>query len=222
APYPAVIMPHGGPWAQDFPGYDEWAQLLAHHGYLVIQPQFRGSVGFGLAHWKAGDKKWGLEMQDDLDDGMAYLVKKGLADENRLAMFGWSYGGYAAFAASMRENNIYKCAVAGAGVSDMSKISADIFDNFFSRKVQGPTVKGVSPIDHVDKVNIPIFVIHGDIDQRVNIYHSRAFVKKLKEFNKDYKYTELKGADHFSNTLFYDHKKIFYSELIDWLDNKCF
>ncbi len=222
APYPAVIMPHGGPWAQDFPGYDEWAQLLAHHGYLVIQPQFRGSVGFGLAHWKIGDKKWGLEMQDDLDDGMAYLVKKGLADENRMAMFGWSYGGYAAFVASMRENNIYKCTVAGAGVSDMSKISADIFDNFFSRKVQGPTVKGVSPIEHVDKVNIPIFVIHGDIDQRVNIYHSRAFVKKLKEFNKDYKYTELKGADHFSNTLFYDHKKIFYSELIDWLDNKCF
>ncbi len=218
APFPTVIMPHGGPWAQDYPGYDEWSQLLAHHGYMVIQPQYRGSLGFGLKHWKAGDKEWGYKMQNDLDDGMAYLIKKGLADKDRLAMFGWSYGGYAAFVGSMRKNNIYKCTVAGAGVSDMAQISAKLFRS----KIQGETVKGLSPIDHVEDVNVPIMVIHGDIDQRVDVYHSRAFVKKLKKLGKKHKYIELKGADHFSNTLFYDHKKLFYTELLDWLENTCF
>ncbi len=217
-PFPTVVMPHGGPWSQDYPGYDEWTQVLANNGYLVIQPEYRGSIGFGLDHWKAGDKKWGLEMQDDMDDGAEYLIKKGLADKNRLAMFGWSYGGYAAFVGSMRKNNIYKCTIAGAGVSDMDRISAQLFTS----KIQRATVKGVSPIKHVQDVNVPILIIHGDIDQQVNVYHSRAFVKKLKEYNKEYKYVELKGADHFSNTLFYDHKKRLYTELLGWLKNTCF
>jgi dipeptidyl aminopeptidase/acylaminoacyl peptidase len=217
-PFPAIVMPHGGPWARDFPGYDEWAQLLAHHGYLVIQPQFRGSTGFGLKLWNAGDAQWGYKMQDDLDDAMAYLIKKGLADKNRLAIFGWSYGGYAAFVGSMRKDNIYKCAVAGAGVSDMNKISAMLFKN----PIQGPTVKGLSPLEHVKDVNIPIMVIHGDIDQRVRFYHSKVFVEKLKEFGKPHKFVVLEGADHFGSTLFYSHKKKLYTELLDWFDNSCF
>ncbi|MFC6440959.1 S9 family peptidase [Bowmanella sp. JS7-9] len=220
-PYPTVVLPHGGPWARDVVIYDEWSQLLASHGYLVIQPQYRGSEGFGMDHWKAGDKKWGFEMQDDLDDAALYLVEKGLADKQRLMMFGWSYGGYAAFAGSMRENNLYTCTVAGAGVSDLDRIGASINGSRFGRILQGPTVKGVSPIEHVDKVNVPILVVHGDIDQRVPVEHSRLFVDKLKELNKDYKYLELKGADHFSNTLYYEHKTEFYNALLDWLDNKC-
>jgi dipeptidyl aminopeptidase/acylaminoacyl peptidase len=217
-PFPTVIMPHGGPWARDFPGYDEWSQLLAHHGYLVVQPQYRGSTGFGLKLWKAGDAQWGYKMQDDLDDAMAYLVKKGLADNDRLAIFGWSYGGYAAFVGSMRKNNIYKCSVAGAGVSDMGRISAQLFKS----PIQGATVKGLSPIDHVEDVNIPIMVVHGDIDQRVNFYHSRVFVDKLKDLGKPHKFVVLEGADHFSDTLFYPHKKKFYTALLDWLENTCF
>ena len=221
-PFPTVIVPHGGPWARDMPGFDEWAQLLAHHGYLVLQPNFRGSTGYGLKHWKAGDAKWGHEMQDDLDDGMNYLIEKGLADKDRLAMFGWSYGGYTAFIASTRENNIYKCSIAGAGVSDIDKLSARFYDNLFLRKIATPYLKGISPVDIVEKVNIPIFVIHGDIDRRVDIRHSRDFVSELKKHNKFHKYTELKGADHFSNTLMYDHKKTLYTELLDWLENTCF
>ena len=125
---------------------------------------------------------------------------------------------YAAFVGSMRKNNIYKCTIAGAGVSDMDRISAQLFTS----KIQGATVKGLSPLKHVEDVNVPILIIHGDIDQRVNVYHSRAFVKKLKEYNKEYKYVELKGADHFSNTLFYDHKKHLYTEILGWLENTCF
>lgn len=221
-PYPAVVMPHGGPWARDTGGYDEWSQLLAHHGYLVIQPQFRGSEGFGQKLWKAGDKQWGLTMQDDLEDGLQFLVDKGFADKDKLAIFGWSYGGYAAFAASMRENNIFQCSIAGAGVSDIKRISSVLSGNRISRVMQKPTIKGVSPYDTVEKVNIPLLVIHGDIDQRVPIEHSRLFVEELVKYNKDHKYVELKGADHFSNTIDYNNKKIFYSNIIDWLDNKCF
>ncbi|MGI9249579.1 MAG: alpha/beta hydrolase family protein [Pseudohongiellaceae bacterium] len=220
-PFPAVVLPHGGPWIRETVIYDEWSQLLAHHGYIVIQPQYRGSTGFGLEHWIAGDKKWGLEMQDDVDDAALYLVEEGLADRDRLAIFGWSYGGYSAFVGSMREDNIYQCAISGAGVSDINLMNAGIGGNPYLRRFQKPTRQGVSPIEHVEDVNVPILVIHGDIDGRVSIEHSRRFVTQLERYNKDYKYIELEGADHFTNTLYYDHKTEFYGALLDWLETKC-
>ncbi len=216
-PHPTVVLPHGGPWVRDSIVFDEWAQLLAHHGYLVVQPNYRGSTGYGLDHWKAGDNNWGLTMQDDLDDAALHLVSLGLADKNKLTMFGWSYGGYAAFVASLRENNIYQCAIAGAGVSDLGRINATLNDNPFLALLQRPTITGVSPRQMTEKVNIPILVIHPDIDSRVPVEHSRLFVDGLKRNNKIHKYVELVDADHFSDTLFYDHKMQFYSELLDWL-----
>lgn len=221
APYPTVVLPHGGPWARDSSIFDDWAQLLASHGYLVIQPNFRGSTGYGLDHWKAGDKNWGLTMQDDLDDAANFLISKGLADKAKLAMFGWSYGGYAAFAATLREPNLYQCTVAGAGVSDLSRINATLNDSPLLSKLQKPTIDGVNPVENVEKANVPILVIHGDIDQRVPIEHSDSFVAELKRLNKEHKYVVLEGADHFSDTLFYEHKMQFYGELIDWLSKKC-
>lgn len=220
-PYPAVVLPHGGPWVRDSVVFDQWSQLLANNGYVVIQPNYRGSTGYGLEHWIAGDMNWGLTMQDDLDDAAMFLVEKGLATKDKLAMFGWSYGGYAAFAASMRENNIYQCTVAGAGVSDLTRMNAVVNESRFLRELQAPTIKGVSPLSQVEKVNIPILVIHGDIDSRVPIIHSRNFVDKLIQFKKEHKYIELKEADHFYDTLFYDHNTKFYTALIDWLDNSC-
>ncbi|WP_423185743.1 alpha/beta hydrolase family protein [Alishewanella sp. d11] len=216
-PHPTVVLPHGGPWVRDSIVFDEWAQLLAHHGYLVVQPNYRGSTGYGLEHWKAGDNNWGLTMQDDLDDAALHLVSLGLADKNKLTMFGWSYGGYAAFVASLRENNIYQCAIAGAGVSDLGRINATLNDDPFLARLQRPTITGVSPRQMTEKVNIPILVIHPDIDSRVPVEHSRLFVEGLKRNNKTHKYVELVDADHFSDTLFYDHKMQFYSELLDWL-----
>ncbi|TNE67512.1 MAG: S9 family peptidase [Alphaproteobacteria bacterium] len=220
-PWPAVVMPHGGPWSRDTGGYDEWAAVLANHGYVVIQPQFRGSQGFGLALWKAGDAKWGLEMQDDVDDAAMHLVELGYATKDHLAIFGWSYGGYSAFAGSMRDNNIYQCAIAGAGVADLKRLNAGLHDNLFLRKLQRPTIKGVSPLDQVEKVNVPIMVVHGDIDQRVPVSHSRDFVSRLEKLGKDYRYVELEGADHFYNTLYLRHKRSLYTNLLDWLDNHC-
>ena len=219
-PYPTVVLPHGGPWVRDQIVYDEWAQLLAYNGYLVIQPQYRGSTGYGLNHWKVGDKKWGLTMQDDLDDAAQFLVKKGLAQKDRLMMFGWSYGGYAAFAASMRENNIYQCVVAGAGVSDLNRTNSTI-SHPFGRASQRPTIAGVSPIEHVDKVNVPILVVHGDMDKIVPVKHSQEFVEQLEDLGKDYKYLEFKGLGHKSYMFSYDDKIKFYTELLNWLDTKC-
>lgn len=221
-PYPTVVMPHGGPWARDVNIFDTWAQLLASHGYLVIQPQFRGSDGFGMELWTKGDKNWGLTMQDDKDDGALWLVEKGLADPDRLAMFGWSYGGYSAFAASMRNDNIYKCTVAGAGVSDLNRINSGLSGNRYLRILQKPTIAGVSPLQQVEKVNVPILVIHGDVDTTVPVEHSRLFVDELKKHGKQHQYIELEGAGHTFAELFYGHKAEFYGGLIDWLDDSCF
>lgn len=220
-PFPAVVLPHGGPWVRDTVIFDEWAQLLAYHGYVVIQPNYRGSLGYGLEHWIAGDNNWGLKMQDDLDDAALYLVEKGYTTKDKLAMFGWSYGGYAAFASSMRSDNLYQCSIAGAGVSDLSRINAELSTSRYLNILQKPTISGVSPLSQVDKVNIPILVVHGDIDSVVPVEHSREFVDKLKSLKKDYAYFELEDAEHYLDTLSYDHKKKFYSELVNWLDNKC-
>ena len=220
APWPAVVMPHGGPWARDAWGYDEWAQLLAYNGYLVIQPQFRGSTGFGLDHWTAGDKQWGLAMQDDVDDAARFLVDKGLADPARLAIHGFSYGGYSAFVASFREHSPFACSIAGAGVSDLDSVGADFTYNRFYRELQKPTINGVNPVEHVAEVHMPILVMQGDRDIIVHPKHSRWFVDGLRKHNKDHDYIEIKGMRH--GTQYMQHKEIYYRALLDWLSNRCF
>jgi dipeptidyl aminopeptidase/acylaminoacyl peptidase len=221
-PYPTVIMPHGGPWARDSAVFDDWAQFLAHNGYMVVQPQFRGSQGIGLELWMAGDEKWGLEMQDDLDDAANFLLKNGLADPDRIAMHGYSYGGYAAFVASFRENGPYKCSIAGAGVADMNDVSAELSQNRFLRELQRPTIKGLNPIDHTQDVRMPILVMHGDRDTIVHVKHSRGFVDGLEKHNKIHKYVELKGMRHQAWTWTYQHRRDYYSNMLDWLENSCF
>ncbi len=220
APYPTVVMPHGGPWVRDDNVYDEWTQLLAYNGYLVIQPQYRGSTGFGLDHWVSADKKWGLEMQDDLDDAAQFLIDRKLADPERIAMHGFSYGGYAAFVASFREGGPYKCSIAGAGVSDLNSVNAEFSNNRFLRELQKPTIKGINPVDHIAEVRMPILVMQGDRDIIVPPKHSRWFVDGLKKHNKEHKYVEIKGMRHGPRSM--GHKQEYYSNLIDWLDNRCF
>lgn len=231
-PFPLVVMPHGGPFVHERPYsytnyYPEWAQLLANNGYLVLQPQYRGSQGYGMKFYLAAFQEGGYGgygMQDDKDDGALYLVKEGLADPDRMAMFGWSYGGYAALVAASRTPQIYQCTVPGAAVADrMMQV------NYFRDNVRGAEglafvqtwLKSMSPIDDVEDVNVPMLIVHGDVDQRVPVDHARKYLKELDKHGKSYKYVELDGADHFSNTLFYDHKITFYTALIDYLKNDC-
>ncbi len=119
-PYPTLIEPHGGPWARDQMIWDfsAFTQYFASHGYAVLRPQFRGSEGWGQKLWRAGDREWGQKMQDDKDDGVKWLIAQGIADPKRVAMFGYSYGGYAALAAAIRPNGLYQCTVSGAGAGD--------------------------------------------------------------------------------------------------------
>ncbi len=226
-PHPLVVMPHGGPFVGEVSVYDEWAQLFANNGYMVLQPQYRGSTNYGLDFYKSAfinGGEGGGAMQDDKDDGAKYLASQGLVDPKRMAMFGWSYGGYAALVAASRPNNIYQCVIAGAAVADNVQQV-----NYYRNRIRGSARteqlkfwdESINPIDEVEKVNVPMLLIHGSIDQRVPVKHSKKYIDELDKYGKDYQYIELKNADHFSNTIRYDHKMQFYPKMIEFLQNDC-
>ena len=197
-PGPLVVLPHGGPWARDEMGWDPagWTQFLATRGVTVIQPQYRGSEGWGDALWKAGDGQWGLKMSDDNDDAAAYMVSRGIADPKRIAIFGYSYGGFAAIAASVRPGSPYRCAIAGAGVSSLERIGNLWGDSHIQRDVQGHTVAGMDPLKNVAKASIPILLYHGDHDRQADTDHSRMFYAAMKAAGKDVEYHEIPGMWH--------------------------
>ncbi|MBT8056764.1 MAG: prolyl oligopeptidase family serine peptidase [Gammaproteobacteria bacterium] len=227
APFPLIVLPHGGPFVSETVVYDEWSQMLANNGYLVLQPQYRGSTNFGLEYYQSAflnGGQGGYKMQDDKDDGAMYLVEEGLADKDRIAMFGWSYGGYAALVAASRTPQIHQCVIAGAAVSDTLMQVA-----YYSDRMRGAQEveqlnmwrDSINPIKEADKVNVPILLVHGDVDQRVPPAHVRKYLDELEKYNKPHKYLELEGADHFSNTLFYEHQIELYEAMIDYLKNDC-
>ena len=135
-------------------------------------------------------------MQDDKDDGAQWLVDQRIAIRGRIAMFGFSYGGYAAMAAAVRPEGHYKCAIAGAGVSDIRRIWSRFYTNPFFRQAQAPTVDGLNPVDQADHIQIPIMVYHGERDQTVPIEQSRWFVAKARQSNQPVEYHELADYAH--------------------------
>lgn len=222
-PFPLIVLPHGGPYVSEVITYDEWGQMLANNGYMVLQPQYRGSLGYGINHWTSAFEESGLKMQDDKDDGALYLVEQGLADPDRIAMFGWSYGGYAALVAASRTPNIYQCAIAGAAVADPTMQLNYYRDGLlpFQEDIELKRRAGIQPIDEAENVNIPLLLVHGDVDQRVPIEHMRKYRPRLERAGIPYEYLELDGADHFSNTLFYRHQIALYTRMIEFLENEC-
>jgi dipeptidyl aminopeptidase/acylaminoacyl peptidase len=195
---PAIVLPHGGPWARDDNDWDGsgWPQFLASRGYAVLQPQYRGSRGWTDKLWKAGDTEWGQKMQDDKDDGAKWLVDQGIAAPDRIAIFGYSYGGFAAMAAVVRPGGPYQCAIAGAGVSNLARLENTWGDSRVQREYQGWTVKGMDPMQNLDKASIPILVYSGNRDQRVPIFHSEEFVKGLQSRGKPVRYFEVEDMPH--------------------------
>ncbi len=224
-PFPLIVLPHGGPHVNEIITYDEWGQLLANAGYMVLQPQYRMSVGWGQDHFDSAYGQHGLAMQDDKDDGAMYLVEQGLVDPDRIAMFGWSYGGYAALVALSRENNIYQCAIAGAAVADAEKVyqkrsgpnTPKAIDDWAQRR----GMIGINPINEVSKVNIPLLMVHGDVDARVLYFNFTDYKKEFEKAGKQGQFVTLEGADHFSRTLMYDHQQQFYTKMLDYLANDC-
>ncbi len=217
-PFPAIAMPHGGPWVRDERGYDEWAQMLANRGWIVFQPNYRGSTELGRAHWVAGDRQWGLAMQDDVEDGIQALVDEGLADPDRLGFFGWSYGGYSAFVAAVRENPMFNCSAAGAGLTDLGRTRGGLAGDRFLREFQRPTIEGVSPLDLAGQVNMPMLVVHGDEDRIVPVSHSRRWINAVRD-DLDLEYIEIAGMRH--SPLDYDHNMQWYPALFDFFETKC-
>ena len=227
-PFPLIVMPHGGPYVSETTdAFDEWSQMLANNGYMVLQPQYRGSRKYGLEFYKSAfinGSEAGYAMQDDKDDGALYLAKQGLVDPNRMAMFGWSYGGYAALVAASREDQIYQCVIAGAAVTD-PEMQVDYYRYRMegAQKVEQLTTwdGAVSPINEVNKVNVPLYILHGDNDQRVPPEHYYKYVKELEKEEVPHKKELLEGADHFGNTLFYRHKMILYKSMLEFLSDDC-
>ena len=182
APLPTIIHPHGGPWARDYGGWDGsgWVPFLTSRGYAVLRPQYRGSTGFGRDHWLAGDKQWGLRMQDDKDDGAAWLVSEGIAAKDRIAIFGYSYGGFAAAAAVVRQNSPYQCAISGAPVTDLARLGTTWSDSRIQRILQAHTVTGMDPMRHTASAGIPVLLYVGDRDVRTPSFHARNFHNAVK------------------------------------------
>jgi dipeptidyl aminopeptidase/acylaminoacyl peptidase len=199
---PVIVMPHGGPFARDSEQWDWWTQFLADRGYAVVQPNYRGSSGYGTAFAEKGEGQWGLVMQDDLNDALAFLAKEGIADPKRAAMVGASYGGYAAMRAAQRDGALYKCAVAFAGVSDLQALLR--YDSRFLNsgrgidwlRKQAPNLRDVSPINHPEQFSIPVLLVHGRKDQRVPAKQSRELAEKLRKAGKSVRHVEQPEGDH--------------------------
>jgi dipeptidyl aminopeptidase/acylaminoacyl peptidase len=205
---PLIVMPHGGPFGvRDKGDYDVDVQLLANRGYAVLQPNYRGSESYGRDFEDRGNGQWGRAMQDDLDDGMDWLVKEGIADPKRVCIVGASYGGYAALWGATRNPERYRCAASFAGVSDIARqlrYSRDFFINRKSARKWRDRVKGeadfkltdISPIDHVDRLNVPVLLGHGDKDQRVPPKQSSLYARALERAGKPHEYHSYPGEGH--------------------------
>jgi dipeptidyl aminopeptidase/acylaminoacyl peptidase len=203
---PLVMLPHGGPAARDYPVFDWWAQAFASRGYAVFQPNFRGSTQLGAAFRFAGRGEWGRKMQSDLSDGLLALAKAGIIDPKRACIVGGSYGGYAALAGVTLQQGLYRCAVAVAGVADVSRMAQDDFhesggDPMISRWLhveigQGRDLKAISPINFVDRVSVPVLLIHGLDDTVVHYAQSSDMAAALKRAGKPVELVTLKGEDH--------------------------
>ena len=208
---PTVIMPHGGPASQDRLGFDYNAQALASRGFLVIQPQFRGSQGFGLELYEAGWGEWGKGMQNDLTDAITAFTKKGFVDPDRVCIVGGSYGGYAALAGAAFTPDLYKCAVSINGVSHLPKmLSADkkrygkkswVLDYWNRSILNGEfdrdALKEVSPYFSADKIKAPVLLVHGEDDKIVEMNQSKLMQKAIKKNKGQVKFVKLKDDDHY-------------------------
>lgn len=189
---PVIVNPHGGPWARDVWGFNNEVQFLANRGYAVLQMNFRGSTGYGKAFWLKGSKEWGKKMQDDITDRVNWLIKQGIADKKRVAIYGGSYGGYATLAGVAFTPDLYACAVDYVGVSNMFTFMNTIPPYWEPFKKQmyelvGDPVKDsallaeVSPALHVGNIKAPLFIAQGANDPRVNKAESDQVVEALKK-----------------------------------------
>ena len=204
---PAVIVVHGGPWARDNWGFNPEVQFLASRGYAVLQINYRGSTGYGRKFWEASFKQWGKKMQDDITDGTNWLVTSGIVDENKIGIYGSSYGGYAVLAGLTFTPDLFACGVDYVGVSNLFTFMNAIppywkpFLDMFHEMVGNPEVdkellKEASPVFHVDKIKAPLLIAQGANDPRVAKSESDQIVEALKKRGIDVPYIVKNNEGH--------------------------
>lgn len=199
---PTVLLPHGGPWARDSSSFDVWAQFFANRGYLVLQPNFRGSTGYGVAFEDLGDQAWGAEMQDDLTDTVHWAVSENLTDEKRVCIVGGSYGGYAALMGVVKTPDQFQCAISINGVADVPLLWNDEANFLWSERMREligesrKNTKTISPYHRADEITKPVLLIAAKDDWRVNYKHSKKMYKRLRSQGKTVKYLQLKTGGH--------------------------
>jgi dipeptidyl aminopeptidase/acylaminoacyl peptidase len=210
APAPTVVLVHGGPNARGSSWlWDSEAQFLASRGYVVIEPEFRGSTGYGEQHFRAGWRQWGTGMIDDITDSVRYAVKAGLVDPKRVCVMGGSYGGYASLMSLVKEPDMYRCGISFAGLSDLR----NRYDFFWSdlslygRKVVMPILMGdpdtdaamfvaTSPVEQVQRIKAPVLLVHGDSDYRVPLENAERMRDALKNAGKDFEWVLYQDEGH--------------------------
>ncbi len=205
---PLIVNPHGGPFGvRDFWGFNNEHQFLASRGYAVMQINFRGSGGYGKKYLEAGYKRWGREMQHDITDGVKWAVQQGIANENKVCIYGASYGGYATMAGMTLTPELYQCGVNYVGVTDVPLL----FESMPKRwSLAAETMKStigdpdkdremleaVSPVNHVDKIRAPIFIVHGRRDPRVVMEHADRLRKQMEKLDKPYEWLVKNNEGH--------------------------
>ena len=224
---PVVVNPHGGPWYRDSWEYNPKVQFLANRGYAVLQMNFRGSTGYGRKFWEASFKQWGKKMQDDITDGVQWLIKEGIADPKRIAIYGGSYGGYATLAGVTFTPDLYAAAVDYVGVANLFTFMKTIppywkpFLDMFHEMVGDPEkdkelFSGESPVMHADKIKTPLFIAQGAQDPRVNKAESDQMVEALRKRGVDVEYMVKDNEGHgFHNE---ENKFAFYEAMEKFLE----
>ncbi len=205
---PTIVMPHGGPEDRDMLRFDWVAQFLASRGYAVLQPNFRGSSGYGRRFVTAGDGEWANKVQFDVQDGLKKLIDEGVTNPKRTCIFGWSYGGYMSLAGATFSPDLYACAAAFAGVYDLDRL------NYSGTKFESETtsvwerrmgaarsdsarMNALSPAKHPDDVKAPVLLMHSDKDVTVPIEQSEIEEQALKRFGKPVQFVKMTGDDHY-------------------------
>ena len=224
---PVIVNPHGGPWARNRWGFNSEVQFLANRGYAVLQMNFRGSTGYGRNFKEIGFKQWGKTMQDDVTDGVHWLINEGIADKDRIGIYGGSYGGYATLAGVTFTPELYACGVDYVGPSNIFTLLNslppywELYRQMFYEMVGNPEddkelLEEISPVFHVDKIKAPLFVAQGANDPRVKQAESDQIVEALQSKGIDVQYMLKENEGHgFHNE---ENRMEFYNAMIEFLN----
>ncbi len=223
---PTIVLPHGGPESHDGFGFDYWAQFFAAKDFAVFQMNFRGSSGQGIEFKRQSRKNWGLKMQDDITDGVQWLVEQGIVDKERICIVGASYGGYAALMGTVKTPEMYRCAISYAGISDLglfawqstNYINQDlVFAELGVEWSERDRLIATSPIKQVEKIHTPILLVHGEKDRVVPVSQSEKMANELAKQNKEYQLLILEDGSHDLHT--YDQRIKLFSEMGRFVDS---